>query len=226
VPVFGSVGSSTSREVCRHLHHFLCRFFKGSRDDRPEGSLPAFASGDVAPRVHPITGWRSLFPSSSTPTAIGLPCGVPTSPEEQYGLTVFRWYDRDGLGALCSPVALGAHDGARMRLHAVLHAFWLKPVSIFGLLRMTAFIKGSHAFTIPSILAPSLPDAGSCIVPLRFGCYPCGYGYIVRGLLTARYLAAVPRRILLMGQQVWAGSPPDNHTCDFHVATTSYPQRP
>src|SRR5207248_3012222 len=31
-----------------------------------------------------------------------------------------------------------------------------------------------------------------------------GYGYCVRGRLTARYLAAVPRRILSMEQQVWS----------------------
>jgi hypothetical protein len=29
--------------------------------------------------------------------------------------------------------------------------FWLKPVSIFGLFLMTAFIESSHVFTIPSI---------------------------------------------------------------------------
>ena len=111
-----------------------------------------------------------------------------------------------------------------MRLHTVLRAFWLKPVSIFGLLGITAFIEGSHLFTVPSILAPSPPDAGRYTVPLRFGCRPCGRGYIVRGLLTARYLAAVPRRILLMGQQVWSKLPPDDHSRGFHVATFSYSQ--
>jgi hypothetical protein len=29
--------------------------------------------------------------------------------------------------------------------------FWLKPVSIFGLVLITTFIKSSHVFTIPSI---------------------------------------------------------------------------
>ena len=29
--------------------------------------------------------------------------------------------------------------------------FWLKPVSIFGLLLITTFIKSSHLFTVPSI---------------------------------------------------------------------------
>ena len=59
-------------------------------------------------------------------------------------------------------------------------------------------------FTIPSILAPSPPDAGRYTVPSRFGCQSGDCGYRVRGHLTARYLAAVPRRILLMEQQVWS----------------------
>ena len=225
MPVVRVAGSSTSRRVCRHLHHSLGWFLKCSRVDRPRGSLLAFALGNVEPHIRFITPWHSLFPPSFTRTAIGSPCGVPTSGEERYGLTVFRVNDRNGLGALCSPVALYAHDGASMRLHAVLRTFWFKPVSIFGLLRMTAFIEGSHLFTMPSILAPSPPNAGRDTIPLRFWCHPFGCGYIVRGLLTARYLAAVPRRILFMGQQVWSRLPPDNHSRDFHVATHSYPQR-
>src|ERR1041384_6099391 len=50
----------------------------------------------------------------------------------------------------------------------------------------------------------SLPrNPGEC-VPSRFGCQSGDCGYVVRGHLTARYLAAVPRRILLMEQQVWS----------------------
>jgi hypothetical protein len=52
--------------------------------------------------------------------------------------------------------------------------------------------------------APSPLDASRCTVPLRFGCQSGDGGYRVRGHLTARYLAAVPRRILLMEQQVWS----------------------
>ncbi|WP_162617829.1 MULTISPECIES: hypothetical protein [Bacteroidaceae] len=29
-------------------------------------------------RIHPITGWRSLFPLSHTCTPFGLPCGLLT----------------------------------------------------------------------------------------------------------------------------------------------------
>src|SRR5712692_2171084 len=52
--------------------------------------------------------------------------------------------------------------------------------------------------------APSPLDASRYTVPLRFGCQSGDCGDLVRGHLTARYLAAVPRRILLMAQQVWS----------------------
>ena len=52
--------------------------------------------------------------------------------------------------------------------------------------------------------APSPPDAGRYTVPSRFRRQSGDCGYGVRGHLTARYLAAVPRRILLMEQQVWS----------------------
>src|SRR5262249_17348616 len=52
--------------------------------------------------------------------------------------------------------------------------------------------------------APSPPDAGRYAVPSRCRRQSGGCGYVVRGHLTACYLAAVPRRILLMEQQVWS----------------------
>jgi hypothetical protein len=46
---YRSAGSSTSQIVLdRHLLSFLSRFSQLSRDERPDGSLPAFAWGDVA----------------------------------------------------------------------------------------------------------------------------------------------------------------------------------
>jgi hypothetical protein len=52
--------------------------------------------------------------------------------------------------------------------------------------------------------APSPPDAGRDTVPSRFRCQSRDCGYRVRGHWTARYRAAVPRRILSMEQQVWS----------------------
>src|SRR5215510_13906075 len=51
---------------------------------------------------------------------------------------------------------------------------------------------------------PYPPDASRYTVPSRFGRQSGDCGYVVRGHLTACYLAAVPRRILLMEQQVWS----------------------
>ena len=62
--------------------------------------------------------------------------------------------------------------------------------------------------------APSPPDAGRGTMPLRFWCRSGDRGFSVRGHLTARYLAAVPRRILLTEQQVWSKLP-DNQPCDL-----------
>jgi hypothetical protein len=52
----------------------FCRFAKCSCDERPDGSLLAFASRDVAPRIHPVTGWLLLSPSSCTRLPIRLLC--------------------------------------------------------------------------------------------------------------------------------------------------------
>src|SRR5271169_5160042 len=54
------------------------RFAKFSRDGRPGGSLPAFASGYVAPRIQTVTARPLLSPPSSTRTAIGPPYSETT----------------------------------------------------------------------------------------------------------------------------------------------------
>jgi hypothetical protein len=51
-------------------------FYKLSCDERPRGSLPAFAWDDIATPIHPITGWPSLSPRSYARTAMGKPCGL------------------------------------------------------------------------------------------------------------------------------------------------------
>src|SRR4029453_7389555 len=47
----------------RHLQHLLYRFLHGARAETPQGSQLACASGHVATRIRPITGWPSLFPT-------------------------------------------------------------------------------------------------------------------------------------------------------------------
>src|SRR5215467_14970260 len=49
-----------------------------------------------ATRIHPITGWRSLFPTPlPAPPSVGLAASLPRM-EEQYELTTFRKVDTDG----------------------------------------------------------------------------------------------------------------------------------
>jgi hypothetical protein len=101
--------------VHRHLQHLLYRFLRGSRAETPQGSLPACAAGDVArtpgaTRILPITRRRSLFPTPlPAPPLVGLMAFLPFK-KERYGLTTFRKVDKDGLGALSPPGALGVHD--------------------------------------------------------------------------------------------------------------------
>jgi hypothetical protein len=103
--------------------------------------------------IRSITERRSLFPHSSTRTAMGSPYGSP-SPKG-----TIRAY----------PVPLKQHEwvrpclsagGYHVRVTPVLqrvsqpHAFWPKPVSTFGLSYMTTFISSSHTLVIPLNLAP------------------------------------------------------------------------
>jgi hypothetical protein len=58
-----------------YLRRLLRRFDDDSRPSTPEGSLLAFAWGDVATPIRPITERHSLSPSSFTRCPIGSPCG-------------------------------------------------------------------------------------------------------------------------------------------------------
>jgi hypothetical protein len=83
LPIYGTpdhrlVGGRTN--VCCHLLFLLSWFCKFFRRERPVGSLLPFRPGDVAvssTRIHPITGWPSLFPTSSTRNFISFPYGQP-----------------------------------------------------------------------------------------------------------------------------------------------------
>src|SRR5262249_31672507 len=61
-----------------YLHHCLRRLADGLRAPTPEGSRPAFAWGDVPTPIRPVTGRRSLAPSSFTRSPIGRSCERPT----------------------------------------------------------------------------------------------------------------------------------------------------
>jgi len=63
--------------------------------------------------LHPITGWPSLLPSSSSRTSIGSPCGSLSPAGDVRGYHVPSQSHTNGLGALCPPVACTAHDKER-----------------------------------------------------------------------------------------------------------------
>jgi hypothetical protein len=191
----------------RHLQHLLCRFLRYSRAETPQGSLPACASSHVADttgstRIRLMTRRHSLFPTPIPALPlVGLAAFLPFWRKERYGLTTFHKVDKNGLGALFLPVAFDVHDRGGVnpcaRYSAILaqacQHLWLEP--FYDIYR--EFTSVHH--TIHP--APSPPDAGRYTVSSRFGCQSGDCGYCVRGHLTARYLAAVPRRILLMEQQ-------------------------
>jgi hypothetical protein len=92
------VGGCTNGIFRRHLLFPLSRFARFSREERPEGSLPAFAWSDFvkgSTPIHSITEWHSLSPSSSTRIAIDLPYGL-SSQRERYEFNVFRLSARVG----------------------------------------------------------------------------------------------------------------------------------
>jgi hypothetical protein len=189
----------------RHLQHLLYRFLRCSRVETPQGSQPAFASGDVTTRIRPITGRHSLFPTPlPAPPLVGLTTSLPPFREGRYGLTTFHKVDKDGLGALCSPVVLGVHDRVRAKTLCPLRCLLAQAYQHLWLVPFHDVYREFTCVHHTIHPAPSPPDAGSCTVPSRFGCQSGDCGYHVRGHLTARYLAAVPRRILLMEQQIWS----------------------
>ena len=157
---------STSGTIHRHLQHLLYRFLRGSRAETPQGSQPACASGDVATRIRPMTGWPSLFPTPLPALPlVGLTTSLPPV-KEQYGLTTFHKVDTKGLGALSPPKALRVHDRVFSRPCTRSSALLAQACQHLGL--------GAHhdvyrAFTcVHHTLhpAPSPPDAGRYTAPL------------------------------------------------------------
>jgi len=188
----------------RHLQHLLCRFFRRSRTGTPQGSQLAFASGNVATRIRPITRRHSLFPTPIPASpSVGLTAFLP-SEKEQDGLTTFHKVDKDGLGALCSPVAFRVHDRVLTKPCARYGALLAQA---YQHLWLVAFNDVYREFTCVHHAihpAPTPLDASRGAFSSRFRRQSGDCGSFVRGHLTARYLAAVPRRILLMEQQVWS----------------------
>src|SRR5215831_3263191 len=160
-------------------------------------------------------GKRGETVSLPASPSVGLTAFLPVLRQERYGLTTFHKVDKDGLGALSPPVALDVHDRVLSRpctrYSALLAQAWQH-------LWLVAHHDVYQEFTcVHHTLhpAPSPPDAGRYALPSRCRRQSKDCGYRVRGLCTGRYLPAHPRRILLMEQQVWSISMPDNQPCDL-----------
>src|SRR3972149_6183342 len=97
---FPFVESRTSTATrCHHLRRPLCRFARLSRDERPKGSLPAFAWGDVAPRLNPYPPcYRAAFAFSLFlyPHRCRRTLRLAYPEGRRYGLTTFRFKERTG----------------------------------------------------------------------------------------------------------------------------------
>jgi hypothetical protein len=79
--------------------------------------------------IHPITGWRSLLPSSLSRTPIGLPCGALSLAGDVRGCHVPSQSQTNGGGALCPPVALLPMTRNTGALVPATSPCWLKPLA-------------------------------------------------------------------------------------------------
>ena len=108
-------GRTSSRApLCHHLLCLLHRFTKLSREERPDGSLPAFAWGPVA-RAQPLSvslqDGLGFFhpPLPAIPSAL-LAVGFPLREDDRFITFRVRTH-RDGLGSASSPVVQGLRQG-------------------------------------------------------------------------------------------------------------------
>lgn len=107
-----------------------------------------------ATSIHPVTGRPSLSPHSHARTTNSLPCGRPAPraairvyrvPRRSHEWFRFRLFT-GGVFVRAAPVL---QEQTKPRSH-----FWVRPVSVFGLLVVTMFIGDSVFLTLPFSLAP------------------------------------------------------------------------
>ena len=141
-------GLSVPQRCCYHLLCLLDRLANLSRAERPDGSQLTFVREDVALPIRLITRRPSLFPSSSTRRSVGSSCDELSRLGELRAYHVPRLY-HDGEGSACPPVTRCLRQESQKPLCRS-RTFWFKPVSIFGLSSITAFINSSLSLTISS----------------------------------------------------------------------------
>ena len=120
-----------------------------SRSEAPVGRQLTFVMGYKAlsaPLQNGIRFFRHLHPAAPTASLTGrLPRG------QGDGVYKFRLCKCIGLGACYRPGSLWSTMPQLLDEHPTSGAFWLKPVSLFGLFSVTTFITDSHMFTLPTI---------------------------------------------------------------------------
>src|SRR5262245_57056678 len=136
------------------------RLVVGSYPPTPEGSQLAFARGDVATPIRPITGRPSLPPPSSTRRPIGSPCGWPTLAGGRWASHVASqdssWVRPrlDAGSASSAPDELAASGPGHVH-------FWYKHISIFDLFLVTTLAAVHLGWPYHAPLVPDHLDAGS-----------------------------------------------------------------
>jgi len=95
---------------------------------------------------------------------------------ETCGLTTFRVRITDGLGPACLPVVTLSTVSEGSDAYAGPRAFWLKPVSVLGLLVLTTCRAVHICWPCHPTLAPDHLDAGSRPGASRFQDHPGGWG--------------------------------------------------
>ena len=137
----------------------------------------------TATRIHPITGWHSLFPTSSARTSISIPCGLPADILAKIRVyhVPYRWQDR--LGSDCSPVVFDPCASKLEGGNFTTSPFWLWLISIFSHFTLTRFIIGSLLLAILPSPAPNPCDAHRLQFSSRFTA-PFGRVHLSRWLRT------------------------------------------
>jgi hypothetical protein len=129
-----------------------------SRDERPDGSLLAFARGDVGfpapslsvPLQNSLCFFRLPLPA---PLSVSLASYFPRLGEIRVYHVPFTY--PDGLGFAYSPRIACPRERTLEASLPIPSPFWFKPVSTFGLSELTTFISDSPLLAIPSNLSPS-----------------------------------------------------------------------
>src|SRR5229473_4084385 len=126
-------------------------FYLLSCDERPRGSLPAFAWDDVATPIHPITRWRSLCPQSFARIAMGKALRLAVPEGSDTGFPRSACESMSGQAPAVDRAAYGSRERVVKTLFPPPLPFWLKRNSHFRLFRITTFIADSHVFAMPTV---------------------------------------------------------------------------